>query len=140
MDIVEYNTDMKNLVKNLICTLLLMSCTSTKGKEIDIYKIYYIPFDVNFYVPMLMSNIEENAHKKIEVKSKVISTFFSDLESKCKDKYFNERLDIRVKIKNSEKELYISRDQIFVYNGSACEISLEVKKEFTSYLVELVKR
>lgn len=104
----------------------------------DVYKVYYIPFDVNFYVPMLMNQIEEKAHKKVEVKSKVISTFIKQLEIECKTKNKNDRLDIRVKVMNSENELYISRDQNFIYNGNRCELSLDSKREFISYIIDLI--
>jgi len=140
MDIVGRNINMKTLMKTLICTLLLVSCTSTNGKEVDIYKIYYIPLDVNFYVPMLMNQIEEKAHKKIEIKSEAILQYLGKFNSRCKSQNTNARLDIRVKVKDSNNELYISRDEVFVFNGKLCNLTSNYQKEFISLLIRLLEK
>lgn len=45
-------------------------------EEKEIYKIFYIPFDVETYIPITPDNIEKNAHYVFEKSSKEIDRIF----------------------------------------------------------------
>ena len=60
----------------IFCSLGFVMGESFAMEEKEIYKIFYIPFDVETYIPITPGSIEKNAHYTFEKSSKEIDRVF----------------------------------------------------------------
>ncbi len=110
-------------------------------EEKEVYQVWYIPLDDDFYTPVTPENIEERATKVIKLSSSPIDLLFSELAYKKKIFPTNPLSEIRIKIKriSDKKILYIHSESYIVEDSQAKKVET-ILIETIIYDIKLAKR
>jgi len=129
---------MKKILFFLLCLFptIIMACKS------DIFIVYYLPIEANFYVPPTREYIMKHGFK-FEINSSVIERLFknlsSDNEVEVKNEDYN-NLRILIIRKKDDIELFITADKQVLSKDKKYNINRIIIEDALNEIVNFVKK